>query len=150
MSLYRSFLLKALVVLLSFCYLLPSSLAAETVVVHHPELNKEEISTGALLRIYAMKKKSWDDGTPITVYVLPKSHETHQDFVTQHLKVQPHQLNRLWHKLVFSGTGTKPEVVVSFEEMLEKVSSTPGAIGYVDNSQIDIDPSLLFEEVIHE
>lgn len=150
MAVFRKCLLKTLVVVLSVCYLLPSSLAAETVVVHHRSQNSDDLSAGALLRIYAMKKKNWSDGTPITVYTLPKNHATHQEFVTQYLKIQPHQLNRLWHKLVFSGTGVKPEVVVSYDEMLEKVSSTPGAIGYIDDSEVTTDLTALVKVVTDE
>ncbi len=150
MFLSLKLLLKTLVVIISVCYLLPNSLAAETVVVCHPEQSGEEFSTGELLRIYAMRKRNWSDGTPITVYTLPKSHSTHQEFVTQFLKLQPHQLNRLWHKLVFSGTGVQPEVVVSYDEMLEKVAATPGAIGYVDDAKVNVAKKPVVKVALHE
>jgi len=40
-------------------------------------------------------------------------------------------LKRSWDILVFSGSGQAPSVAESTKEMLQKVSSTPGAIGYV-------------------
>jgi ABC-type phosphate transport system substrate-binding protein len=39
--------------------------------------------------------------------------------------------------LVFSGTGQAPDTVSSPEEMLAKVASTPGAIGYLTKSRMD-------------
>lgn len=114
----------------------PSS--AETILIMNPGLAEEELSDNDLLRVYAMKKRTWSNGDPIVVYTLPNKSLTHRDFVYTYLKMQPHHLSRLWHKLVFSGTGTKPEVVNSAEEMLDKVANTPGAIGYLDGEEVNI------------
>ena len=40
-----------------------------------------------------------------------------------------------WDRLVFSGTGQAPDTVTSTEEMLARVASTPGAIGYLSQIQ---------------
>lgn len=117
---------------------------AEPVLIHHPQLRGENFSTGSLVRIYAMQKRAWSDNTPVKVFTLPNNSNLYKEFVTDYLKMQPYQLDRLWHRLVFSGTGTRPEEVSSISEMLEKVKNTPGAIGYVDSSLVqNIDNSLL-------
>jgi len=126
----------------------PSS--AETVLILHPGLESEDLSANGLLRVYAMKKRTWSDGTPIVVYTLPNKSEVHRDFVNSYLKMQPHHLNRLWHKLVFSGTGTRPEVVNSPEEMLEMVAKTPGAIGYLDSAEVNIASQSVITVTSHE
>ena len=124
--------------------LLPVYALAGPVVIHHPNLQGENFSTGSLVRIYAMQKRAWSDSTPIKVYTLPNNSNLYKEFVTNYLKMQPYQLDRLWHRLVFSGTGARPEEVSSIEEMLEKVKSTPGAIGYIDSSMLDrVDPKLM-------
>lgn len=84
-----------------------------------------------------MQKRVWSDNTPIRVFTLPNSSPLHRAFVNDYLRMQPYQLDRLWHRLVFSGTGSTPEQVSSVEEMLEKVKTTPGAIGYIDSSMAD-------------
>ncbi len=114
----------------------PSS--AETVLIMNAGLEGEPLSNNDLLRVYAMKKRTWSNGTPVAVYALPNKSAQHREFVYTHLKMQPHHLSRLWHKLVFSGTGTKPEVVADAQEMLAKVANTPGAIGYLNDEQANL------------
>ncbi|MBL4630279.1 MAG: hypothetical protein JKY14_03665 [Paraglaciecola sp.] len=78
-----------------------------------------------------MRQTAWSHGQAITVYVLENQHQTHQIFSTKVLGMFPYQLNRIWNKLVYSGLGEEPIKVHSEQEMLERVSQKPGAIGYV-------------------
>ncbi len=144
-------LLKAWL-LLSFSLLFISEVNAEqAILIHHPELQNEDFSKQSLVRIYAMKKRYWSDGTPVTVFTLASDNNTHKSFVTHYLRMQPYQLKRLWHRLVFSGTGSIPQEVSSKDIMLEKVKSTPGAIGYIDHSQIkNISETMLPGGIINE
>jgi hypothetical protein len=45
-------------------------------------------------------------------------------------------LRRAWDRMVFTGTGFAPTVVQSEREMIERVRSTPGAIGYVRTREL--------------
>jgi ABC-type phosphate transport system substrate-binding protein len=110
----------------------PMPVFADTVVIRHPSVNGQELSRDSLVRIYAMKKRAWNDGSPITVYILSKNSQAHRSFVTGQLKMQPFHLNRLWNRMIFSGVGTPPIELSSQTEMLNKIRNTPGAIGYVD------------------
>lgn len=108
-----------------------SAFAADAKIIAHPSVSPEEISGTSLIRIYAMQKRVWANGEPIKVFRLPESNTVHENFVSQYLQMQPYQLHRLWHRLVFSGTGSVPQEVRSEEEMKERVMSTKGAIGYI-------------------
>ena len=124
--------------------LFPGLSIASPVLIHHPQLTNEDFSTSSLVRIYAMQKRVWSDSTPIKVFTLSNTSALHKDFVHKYLRMQPYQLDRLWHRLVFSGTGTTPVEVFSIEEMIEKVKNTPGAVGYVDSTDADgIDKSMM-------
>ena len=123
--------------ILSIAALLPLQALARPLLIHHPNLQGENFSTNSLVRIYAMQKRVWSDNTPVRVFTLPNNSPLHKAFVNDYLRMQPYQLDRLWHRLVFSGTGSTPEEVSSVEEMLEKVKTTPGAIGYVDSAMAD-------------
>lgn len=54
-------------------------------------------------------------------------------------------IKKIWLKLKLNGTGTPPKSVGSDSEMLEKVKSTPGAIGYVSSSKVTGDVKVLLE-----
>jgi ABC-type phosphate transport system substrate-binding protein len=84
-----------------------------------------------------MRLRKWENGLPIKVHVLPDEHPLHVAFSKNVLRVFPYQLRNAWDRLVFSGTGEEPIRVVSEQQMLEAVSTTPGAIGYLSRSMID-------------
>lgn len=90
-----------------------------------------------------MRLRQWQDGSPITVFVLRDNNPLHQQFCKQVLNVFPHQMRRSWNKLVFSGTGQAPVTVASKEEMVDKIASTPGAIGYLSDEDITEDIKIL-------
>jgi len=109
---------------------------ASSSVIVNPSVNVSTIDAQTLSRIYAMQIKNWNDGQPVKVFTFPFNSKFHYLFVTSKMKIQPHQLERLWTRLIFTGTGRTPTVVNSAKEMVQKVKSTPGAIGYVSDSDV--------------
>ena len=84
-----------------------------------------------------MRLRTWQNGLPIRVFVLPDDAPLHSIFAKQKLNVFPYQLRSAWDRLVYSGTGQAPFVVHSEEEMYKRIASTPGAIGYLSDARID-------------
>jgi hypothetical protein len=74
---------------------------------------------------------------PVKVFVLRDDSPEHATFSKTILQVFPHQLRMAWDRQVFSGQGQYPEQVGSTQEMLSRVASTPGAIGYVKASEVN-------------
>lgn len=107
------------------------------VVVSHDVPRSKPLPRYSLIAIFGMRMTTWSDGKAIRVFVLRNDHPIHPRFCKEVLQVFPHQLQAAWDRLVFSGTGQAPEVVDSEEEMRERVSRTPGAIGYLHKDHID-------------
>tara|TARA_R110000787_G_scaffold270864_1_gene377906 strand:- start:250 stop:633 length:384 start_codon:yes stop_codon:yes gene_type:complete len=91
------------------------------------------LSVNQLRRIYSMRQIHWKNGTPIVVYVLPSKNPLHQKFCKEQLRLFPYQLDRIWHKLTFSGYGVAPIEVATQQALIKAIKSTKGAIGYVEN-----------------
>ncbi|GGI67149.1 hypothetical protein GCM10007978_00900 [Shewanella hanedai] len=83
--------------------------------------------------IFSMQKTYWPDGNKIHVFILSPSSELHKEFCFQQLDMMPYMLQRRWDRLVFSGTGERPEILSSEAEMKMLISQTPGAIGYISH-----------------
>lgn len=132
------------------CICFPVQANSTPVVIYHADIPIEELSKNSFVRLYGMQKKVWQDGTPVKVYILPKNSQIHKDFVLKFLNMQPYQMNRLWHRLLFSGTGSVPEEVSTVEEIIERVSSTSGAIGYIDNSMLNKINNLMIRSTDYE
>jgi hypothetical protein len=95
------------------------------------QVSQDTISINGLGAIFKMRLHKWDDDTAVTVFVLKDDNPMHESFCKIILNVFPHQMRRVWDRLVFSGSGQAPIQLDTKEEMIEKLSSTVGAIGYL-------------------
>ena len=92
------------------------------------------LTKSQLRRIFSMRQLLWSDGQKIIVFVLPSSHQLHQNFSKNKLGMFSYKLDRIWNKLTYSGLGTAPIVVQSPQELITAVLNTSGAIGYIEDS----------------
>lgn len=114
---------------------LVSCLLSGTAVAQHIIVNDgvdlRTIDRNRARLIFTARITQWPDHKPVKVFVLPDDAPLHQDFAKGVLEVYPYQLRRNWDRQVFSGTGQAPVQVSSEQEMIERVGSTLGAIGYI-------------------
>ena len=95
------------------------------------------MSRYVLSAIFGMRLTTWPDGTAIRVFVLSEENHLNSLFCKQILHIFPHQLRTAWDRLVYSGTGQAPAVLVSEQEMRTRIANTPGAIGYLTKETLD-------------
>ena len=120
--------------LFSILMMLSVSLRAEDAavgVIAHPSVATDQLTLKELRAIFTMKQRVWPSGEVLTVFVLPNDAAVHKRFSKKVLGVFPRQLESVWHRLVYSGTGSAPIQVSSEAEMVELVAGTAGAIGYI-------------------
>tara|TARA_R110001599_G_scaffold5930_1_gene29330 strand:+ start:15770 stop:16153 length:384 start_codon:yes stop_codon:yes gene_type:complete len=108
-------------------------------VLTNSEVDAGDLNLANLRAIFTIRKRSWDDKTPIKVFVLPDQNPLHQKFCKSILKVYPYVLREQWDRLIFSGTGIPPTIVNNEHELQAIINATPGAIGYAPiNSTNDV------------
>jgi hypothetical protein len=112
-------------------------LESDVEVVLNDSVEQRVLSVTTLRAIFGMRLRTWPDGTAIQVYVLYDDSPLHLAFCKKVLNIFPHQMRLAWDRLVFSGTGQAPHQVNSEKEMLFRVATTPGAIGYLGEAMID-------------
>ncbi len=121
-----------IIVLLGLCCIAGLSVPAAAVdVIAHPSVASPRLSLTQAKALFSMRQTRWPDGTRAWVFVLADAHPTHSAFSKEILNLYPYQLRQIWDRQVYSGTGQAPIEVATEEEMLARVASTPGAIGYV-------------------
>jgi len=91
----------------------------------------ESVTRNEARLLFLMRRAQWPDGQPVQVFVLPDENSSHQAFCKQKLFIFPRKLRLAWERQLYSGTGQVPIRVNSLEEMLQRVGSTPGAVGYL-------------------
>lgn len=120
--------------ILLLCCFSPHILAQQVIV--NSSVTTDSLTTSQLRRIYSMRQVKWPDDSRIVVFVLPSKHPVHQAFCKETLRIFPYQIERIWNKLTFSGLGTAPNMVETQQQLLDAVTNTPGAIGYIDGDTI--------------
>lgn len=113
------------------------AVAGDLVMVAHPSISQHHTSRNFARTIFGMRAQQWPDGSSIRVFVLPDNHQLHAAFSKEVLNLFPHQLRTAWDRQVYSGTGQAPSEVRSEEEMMSRIASTPGAIGYVSRNNVN-------------
>lgn len=113
------------------------------VAIAHPATSDETISRVSLRAIFGMRLQKWPGETATKVFVLRDESPEHATFSKSLLQVFPQQLRMAWDRQVFSGQGQYPEQLSSTQEMLSRVASTPGAIGYVKASEVNANVRVL-------
>lgn len=108
---------------------LPGAVGGQVVIVND-SIVEEQISRSAVRAVFTVRLQRLSDQR-LQVFVLDNDHPTHAQFTRQVLGVFPYQLREAWKRATFSGTGSSPTVLSSEDEMLRRVASTAGAIGYL-------------------
>lgn len=105
--------------------------------VAHKDVDTQQLNRDTARAIFAMRQRTWPDGQAARVFVLGNDHPVHARFAKENLTVYPHQLQLAWDRMVFSGTGQAPNRVTTQSEMLERIATTPGALGYLEKEYLD-------------
>lgn len=108
-------------------------------IISNANLDLTHLPLNKVRSIFSMRLHKWPDGTPIRVYVLPDDNANHRQFVQSVLHMFPHQLRRNWDRYIYTGTGQAPIEVRNEQEMINKISTTPGAIGYIQQELVSND-----------
>jgi len=114
----------------------PQPIENKVVTIINSHNSQQSISQNGLGAVFKMRLRRWQNGVPITVFVINDKLPLHQQFCKKILNVFPHQMRRVWDKAVFSGAGQAPIQLENEQAMLKKISSTPGAIGYLNSTHL--------------
>lgn len=110
---------------------------AGVVVIAHATVHKMDLAT--VQRIF-MGKAIEVDGVRVSPANGAATMPTRQRFLAQYLQTNEDQYMAYWTVRRYVGKGTPPHEVRQTAEMIDYVSKTPGAIGYVDEA--DLPPGL--------
>jgi ABC-type phosphate transport system substrate-binding protein len=125
----RSFLLAALVAGSA----LVSLAQAAIVVVAHPGMRKLDVAT--VERIYTGRVVELD-GQPVLPVNLPPQHPLRQRFLKEFVQRDEPGYLAYWTVRRYVGKGAPPREVGNSAEVLMHVLNTPGAIGYLEESDL--------------
>jgi ABC-type phosphate transport system substrate-binding protein len=114
----------------------------QVAVIAHKGVSTDAIGKQQLLDFYTGDDRRWDDGVPVTVLDLKEKNEA-KKALYQYLGKSTSRMKSIWIKRMLAGEGDPPEAMESEDEMLQKVASTPGAVGFVSESKVTNEVKIL-------
>ena len=106
--------------------------ADDIIVVANPDVPSDTLAQDEIQSIFMGEIVKWSNNQMITVVIL-KDEEVHNRFLKKYIKRTVFQFNNVWRRILFTGKGKPPIRMASEGALLEYVSKTSGAIGYVSS-----------------
>ena len=107
---------------------------AQVAVVAHPGVADDAADAGTLVGIYNLDQTRWSDGSAVVPF---DASTAAQDAFYGAIGQSTGQIKKVWLRKKLSGEGQPPESLGSDAEVLQKVASTPGAVGFVSADAVD-------------
>lgn len=95
-----------------------------------------KISKLEVLWMYTMKTRFWPDGQKITVFYMPFGSKTHRDFCVETLGMTTSRFEKNVQTYVNTGNAAYFIQLDHDNQMLSKVNSTVGSIGYISSNTL--------------
>lgn len=115
---------------------------ADIVVLGSPDV--PSLDKRAVKQIFLKKSKSYGNGLAATPYDLPDENDIKWRFYKSVMGKKPAQLNSYWSRALFTGSGEPPQVLNSEKNMIKKINSGSGLIGYIDAKHVEPGMNVLY------
>lgn len=110
---------------------------ADIVVVVHPSVPVKTASKAHISNLYFVSSATWPSGEPVVPFDMRGDVPLKTEFYQQVINRSITQVRAYRARQIFSGTGIPPMEVGSVAEMLRRIATTPGAIGYMPRDQVN-------------
>ena len=122
--------MKIVIVTLLFLFSWAETSFSQVAVIANKSVPVDTIKKSELLDFYTGDIKKWKDEQPVVILDLKPRGDTKKAFY-KFLGKSPSRMKSIWLKMMLSGEGDPPLSMRSEDELLKKVASTPGALGFV-------------------
>ena len=106
------------------------SRAQDILIVANKSVSISQLTSAQIRELFTGTKTRFSDGSH-AVPVILKGGPVHEVFLHRHVGDSPEEFRTRWRRLVFTGQGSMLKEFATEATMLEYITSTPGAIGYV-------------------
>ncbi|MBC7191206.1 phosphate ABC transporter substrate-binding protein [Marinobacter sp.] len=128
--------MKKLSLFFAACLLASPLALADVVVIGNPS-GPDSLSSNEVRDLYLNRSQALPGGQKAKPLELPEGNAIRSEFHDKVTGRNDAQLKAFWSQQVFTGRGQPPEEAGSPAAMKSRVASTPGAIGYIDSSDVD-------------
>lgn len=120
--------------------------SAQVAVIAHKDVPADSLSKTDLLDFYTGDVQSWRGDMAVVVFDL-KARGPVRDAFYEYLGKTSSRMRSIWLKRKLSGEGDPPESFETEAAVLERVATTPGAIGFVQKTTVSGDTVKILVEI---
>lgn len=124
---------------------LTSFARADLVLVTNPQSGIERLTQDEVINIYLGRYRRLASGMVAEPFDHPIDSELRSRFYRRLVNKNLAEINAYWARLVFSGKTRPPQVIENADSVLRQIASQPGALAYVERSQVDTRVKIVFE-----
>lgn len=117
---------------------------SQIVVIANKSVSVSSVDANTVLGFYKMTKKQWENGNNVVPLDFQDDVAVKNLFY-EALGTNVSLMKKAWLKLKLTGEGGAPRALNNEEEMLNVVSSTYGAIGYISKDKVTDQVKVLAE-----
>lgn len=119
--------------------------SADLVVVTGQKSGVDRLTQQEVIFLYMGRWRLLPSGVPAMPLDLAIDSPERADFYRRLVNKEPAEIKAYWSRLVFSGGSRPPYATENREELIRLINNNPGAIGYLDRSQVDSRLRIVFE-----
>ena len=120
------------------CFFTASFAFGGVVVVVSPALEAgSAVTAEQVSNIFLGKSNKLPSGTKVVPIDQEEGENPRNEFYQKVVKKDPSQLNAYWSRLIFTGKGQPPKVVLDDDEVIETIAADTRTIGYISKDAVD-------------
>jgi ABC-type phosphate transport system substrate-binding protein len=111
--------------------------SAEPVVVVNARSAVPKLSRDEVINIFLGRYRQLPTGETALPIDQPEGSALRSEFYRKLVNKEPNEINAYWARLIFSGKTAPPKEALSPAEVVSSLLAHPGAIAYLERSQLD-------------
>ncbi len=120
----------------AFLFFIAVNLSAQVAVIANKSVPEGSISASKVSEIYNLKTKTWSNGSAMVLHTLKTDNDASNKFFGA-IGKSSMEMKKLWMKLQLTGEGQAPINCDSEDQVIDKVASSAGGIGFVSASKVN-------------
>jgi hypothetical protein len=108
---------------------------AQVAIIANSSVSESSVSAEQLLDICLLETRTWSNGKAIELMLLRDNSPEEKEFY-EYLGRTPLEMRKVWLRAQLSGQARPPQQISSQEELLRRVETTPGAVGFVNRQKV--------------
>lgn len=120
---------------MNLAYLAADPALGQVAVIVNKSVSVDSASPDQIADIYRLKVRKWEDGHTIVLYNLKRKKAVKSHFYKL-INENSLNLKKLWMRLQLTGEALPPKGLDTEEEVVKRVASTRGAIGFVSKAKV--------------